>query len=318
MKMLVLTPISHLSEVMEQLEASFGLIFAEDKELVEIGPELAGVEVVLTAPNRAKFLIDKEFLGQASSLRAVVTASTGTNHIDISEAATRGIDVVSLLHPERRHELSDITSTAEFALGLAVAATRDIVPAANSMTTTWDYTRFKGRQIRDLTIGIVGLGRLGTMFAEFASPLAGRILYYDPFVESDRPEKLDNLLDLFRESDIISIHASLTAETMGMINSDCFSVARPGLILVNTARGEIVNEKDLLEFLKANPGARAALDVIPFEERGVLLPELLEFAGQSNQLVLTPHMGGTALDAQEIAYKAALDALETLLNQRAK
>ena len=118
---------------------------------------------------------------------------------------------------------------------------------------------------------------------------------------------------LLRESDVVAIHVHVTAETLGMMNSACFAQMKKDVLLVNTSRGEIVNEPDLVEFLRANPQARVATDVLADEIRNRLESPLLQYAHLSEQVIITPHIGGMSREAQEIAYGHAAFRLQSFL-----
>jgi D-3-phosphoglycerate dehydrogenase / 2-oxoglutarate reductase len=155
-----------------------------------------------------------------------------------------------------------------------------------------------------LTIGVIGYGRLGSMYAKFCKAFDSRVLVYDPYkqVEDKEIEQFDSLESMLKISDVVAIHVHVTDETLGMVNKNCFDNMKQDALLVNTARGDIVNEKDLINFLEKNDHAKVATDVLEDEVRNRMKSPLLEYALRSDQVIITPHIGGMSLEAQEIAY----------------
>ena len=182
----------------------------------------------------------------------------------------------------------------------------------------WDYTRYIGRQMNCLTIGVIGYGRLGAMYARYCQAFGSRVLVYDPYKTVDREglEQVKDLSLLLRDSDVIAIHVHVTDETQGMMNAECFAQMKKDVLLVNTSRGDIVNEPDLVAFLRASPQARVATDVLTDEIRNRLASPLLQYAHESEQAIITPHIGGMSREAQEIAYGHAAHSLQSFLATR--
>ena len=150
------------------------------------------------------------------------------------------------------------------------------------------------------------------MYAHYCQAFGSRVLVYDPYkkVDTEGLEQVDVITTLIQESDIIALHVHVTDETIGMINADCFKRMKKEVLLVNTSRGDVVNESDLVEFLSANPEARVATDVLADEIRNRLASPLLQYAHQSEQVIITPHIGGMSREAQEIAYGHAGNILQ--------
>jgi D-3-phosphoglycerate dehydrogenase len=168
----------------------------------------------------------------------------------------------------------------------------------------WDYEKYIGRQMNSLTIGTIGYGRLGGMYAKYCKAFDSKVLVYDPYkkVEDKEIIQVDKLDYLLKNSDVIAIHVHVTDETIGMINKACFDIMKKDVVLVNTARGDMVNELDLVSFLKLNPGARIATDVLANEIKNKENSPLLKYSFESDQVIITPHIGGMCREAQEIAY----------------
>ena len=244
---------------------------------------------------RLRTLIDVEVLDAAPRLKFIVTNTTGLNHIDLDTAQTRGIRVLSL-----RGEvdfLNEIRATAELALGLALALVRRI-PAAHEHACDgqWDRYQCKGNDLYEKTAGIVGYGRLGRIVAGYCRSLGMRAVATTLETERLALEAGVNLVPLDKllsESDLVSLHVNLTPDNRKMSGPEQFARMRPGAWLINTARGELIDEPALLWALRSGHLGGAALDVIADEHRGTgRRHPLIEYARNNSNLVLTPHIGG--------------------------
>ena len=305
-RILVVTPVSHLPGVVEALNKVGEVILAEEASESEFLSLVSTVDAVFTNPNKSSFLLGEAQLNLASGLKVISTASTGLSHIDLRFAESRGIKVLSLR--SQVDFIEKISSTAEHALALTMAANRRVVAAHRSVIDgRWDYREFIGRQTNFLTFGILGLGRLGRKYASFVGPLAGDVLFFDPDlrVESTIARRVDSIYELFERSDIISLHCHLTEETAGLVSSEVLSYAREDLLLINTSRGEIVDELALVEFLDAHPNSRYASDVLAGEMTSREDSPVLRFARNSDRVTLTPHIGGMTVEGQRLAYLEA-------------
>lgn len=309
-RILVITPVRHIVGVWDKLNAAGAVTCMEDPSLEEVLAAIGDYDAVYTNPNKSKVFIGREVMDAGRRLKAICTASTGTNHIDKEYAAKRGIAVLSLT--EERKVIDRISSTAEHAFALTLAGLRHVVRShAAVLRGEWDYTPYIGRQMDGLTIGVVGHGRLGALYTGYCLAFGARVVVYDPYkrVNREGAAQVANLGLLLRASDVIALHVHVTEETTGMIDASCFSVMKNDVLLVNTARGEVVNEADLVEFLCANPRARVATDVLADEIRKRLDSPLLQLALRSDQVIITPHVGGMTREAQEIAFGHAAERL---------
>lgn len=313
-RILVITPVKHIAGVPEILESAGIVTYIDDPMPQEVMSVIGGYHALYTNPNKSKVYIGPEILDAAPELRVICTASTGTNHIDKKYAQARGVEILALT--EERAVIERISSTAELAFALMMASLRHVVPGFRSVLDgEWDYTQFIGRQVNHLTVGVIGYGRLGRMFAGYARAFGARVLVHDPYktVDGEGLEQVTDLAELLRQSDVISIHVHVTDETLGMLNRARFAEMNGDVLIVNTSRGDVINESELVEFLKLNPRARVATDVLEDEIRNRLASPLLRFAHESDQVLITPHIGGMTSDAQEIAYGHAASRLRDFL-----
>ena len=199
-----------------------------------------------------------------------------------------------------------------------MAGLRHVVPSHNAVLRgEWGYTCYICRQMNCLTIGVIGYGRLGSMYAHYCKAFNSRVLVYDPYktVDQDGLEQVDNLSTLLKQSNVVAIHIHVTEETLGIVDKLLFAQMKNDVLLVNTSRGDILNETDAVAFLRANPEARVATDVLADEIRNRLSSLLLQYAHESEQVVITPHIGGMSREAQEIAYGHAAHRLKEFFSE---
>ena len=314
-KIVCITPIQHLKECPVILKGIKGYTLVEipDCEYRDFGFHNDAV-AIFTNPNQSRFRLDRKTLESFKSLKVIATASTGTNHIDKEYCKDKNIAVLSLT--EERDVIQNITGTAEHALCLYLASVRNIVSAAKSVDAgQWTYEPFMGRQVNTLTVGVVGYGRLGTLFAQYCDGLGIKVLVFDPYkhVYHPRVRQVTCLQDLVSRCDAISLHVHVSEETKEMVNSVLLGYAKSDIVIVNTARGEIVNEEDLISFLKENPNARYATDVICNEQSGLEDSPIVKYSRSSDQVLVTPHIAGMTREGQEMAFCRAANLLELYL-----
>ena len=155
-----------------------------------------------------------------------------------------------------------------------------------------------------LTIGVIGYGRLGSLYAGYCAAFGSRVMVYDPYktVGLDGLEQVSDLGTLLAAADVVSLHVHVTDETTEMIDSIRLAQMKNDVLLVNTSRGDVVDEQALVTYLSTNPQAKVATDVLVDEVRNRLSSPLLQYAQLSEQVIITPHIGGMTREAQEIAY----------------
>jgi D-3-phosphoglycerate dehydrogenase len=260
--------------------------------------DLADVDVLIT---RLAHRIDEPVFAAAPRLRVLVTATTGLDHIDLTAARRRGVQVLSLKGETRF--LRTIAATAEHTWGLLLALLRHI-PAASADVRAgrWNRDAFIGNELRGKRLGIVGVGRIGEKIARYGLAFGMKVSGYDPLRRRlprgvTRCPSLDALL---RRSDILTLHVPLEPGTTAMIDAAAFARLPPGAVLINTARGAVVDEAALLAALQSGRLAGAGLDVVCDEqgiEAGRLHP-LLRAARHHPSLLITPHIGGCTVESR--------------------
>ncbi len=253
-------------------------------------PALVDADAVLV---RSATLIDAEALAAAPRLKVVARAGIGLDNIDVAAATARGVMVVNA--PQ-----SNVVSAAEQAVALLLACARNIAPASASLKAgRWQRSKWTGVEVADKTVGVVGLGRIGVLFAQRMSAFGTRLLAYDPYVQPARAAqigvRLVSLEELLRESDFISIHLPRTPETVGLIGARELATCKPGVRIINAARGGLVDELALADALASGHVAGAGIDVFATEP----CTDSPLFAYDC--VVVTPHLGASTVEAQDKA-----------------
>jgi D-3-phosphoglycerate dehydrogenase len=259
--------------------------------------EISAYDVLIT---RLGHHINREVIDRGKNLKAIVTATTGLDHIDVEYAQEKGIVVLSL---KGEHEfLRSIPATGEHTFALILALLRNIPAATNSVLDgKWDRDLFIGRDLEGRRLGLVGVGRVGQKVAQIAQGFNMQVSGYDPSPDQtiSHVEYLSSLEELLSWAEIISVHVPLNSETSLLISEPELSMMRPGSYFINTSRGMVVDEEALMAKLAQGHLAGAALDVIHSEQEiqtGVTSP-LIEYAKVNKNLILTPHIGGATLDS---------------------
>jgi D-3-phosphoglycerate dehydrogenase len=247
---------------------------------------------------------DKKIIDLGKKLKIIATASTGTDHIDLNHAKKKGITVLSLKN--ERKFLNSITGTAELAFLLTLALMRNFLPANKSATSYCWTEKFRGHNLYEKTLGIVGLGRLGTMMAKYGKAFGMKVIVCDPYIDNKVFKNIGckkvTFGQLLKLSDIISIHVHLNGETENMFDEKAFNSMKISAFLVNTSRGRIVNEKDVLEALKKKKIAGYGTDVLADElifNKKFKNNALIEYAKRNTNVIITPHVGGVTFESRE-------------------
>ncbi|QIK68583.1 phosphoglycerate dehydrogenase [Nocardioides sp. HDW12B] len=269
----------------------------------ELLAAIADADAVLV---RSATKIDGEALQAATKLRVVARAGVGLDNVDVKAATQHGVMVVNA-------PTSNIVSAAELAVALMLAAARNVAPASQALKQgEWKRSRYSGIELFEKTVGIVGLGRIGVLVAQRLSAFGMKVIAYDPYVQAGRAAqmgvRLVTLDELLAESDFMSVHLPKTPETVGLIGEDQLAQVRPHLVLVNAARGGIVDEQALYNALKEGRLAAAGLDV--FAKEPCVDSPLFEL----ENVVATPHLGASTEEAQEKAGVAVARSVRLALN----
>ncbi len=297
-KVLVSDPIDQagidiLSQV-AQVDVNTGL---SAEQLVKIIPDYDALMI------RSGTQVTKEIIEAGNALKIIGRAGVGVDNVDVPAATRKGIVVVN--SPE-----GNTIAAAEHAIAMMLSMSRHI-PEANASVKggKWERNRFIGVEVYKKTLGIVGLGKIGSHLAAAAKAMGMKLLAYDPFISTERAEQLGcrlvELELLMRESDYITLHIPKTPETLHLINAEVLSKMKPTARIINCARGGIIDEAALAEAIKEGKIAGAALDV--YEQEPLQADSPLRSVGQN--LVLTPHLGASTAEAQ---VNVAIDVAEQI------
>ncbi len=258
-------------------------------DLLEILPDF---DVLIVRLNNQ---IDRQVIGAGKRLKAIVSATTGLDHIDVDYARRRGVEVISLKGEVAF--LRTISATAEHTWALLLCLLRRLVPAADSVIRgEWDRDAFRGHELYGKKLGIVGLGRLGAKVARYGLAFDMQVGAYDPGSEGWGPDiwRAPSMEALLAWSDVVSLHVPLNESTRKMIGPRELDRLSPGAVLINTSRGQIIDEDALVDRLHAKALSGAAVDVIADERDPVkrTASPLLAYARENNNVIISPHIGG--------------------------
>jgi D-3-phosphoglycerate dehydrogenase len=271
----------------------------------ELLPLVAEVEAMVV---RSETKITKAVIAAAPKLRVVGRAGVGVDNVDVEAATQRGIVVMNT-------PSGNTISTAELTFSMLMSLARKIPQANASMKAgEWNRKSFQGVELYNKTLGILGMGRIGTEVARRAIVFGMRVLAYDPYLTISRANALQvelvELDEIYARCDFITVHMPMSEETKGMINAAAFAKMKPGARVLNCARGGIINENDLYDAVKSGKLAGAALDVYETEP----LPKNFPLR-ELPQVIMTPHLGASTEEAQEnVGIEVAEAITDYLLN----
>lgn len=251
--------------------------------------------------------VNNELLEKARNLKVVGRAGNGVDNIVLEDATKHGVIVVNT--PD-----SNTVSAAEHTIGLLIGSSRNIPQASSHVRDgKWDRSIFKGSELYGKTLGVIGLGRIGSMVATRMQSFNMKVIAYDPYITEERfkkynVEKREDLMDLVKESDFITVHTPKTEETLSMIAEKEFEAAKDGVRVVNCARGGIIDEEALYKYIVNGKVASAGIDVLMNE------PNPDSPLRKLDNVIVTPHLGASTYEAQKnvgvTVAKQVISALE--------
>jgi D-3-phosphoglycerate dehydrogenase len=301
MKIIVCDPVSPKGIALLQQRPEFQVVVLPKRLAeAELLPVVADATALVV---RSETKVTRKVIEASKQLRVVGRAGVGVDNVDVEAATQHGIVVMNTPG-------GNTVTTAELSFALLLALARKVPQAASSMTAgKWDRKLFQGLELAGKTLGVLGMGRIGTEVAKRAVAFGMRVIAYDPYLTEDRAKAIgaefaDSVDELYRAADFITVHMPVTSETKHMLNAAAFARMKPGVRLVNCARGEIVVEADLIAALESGKVAGAALDVFAAEP----LPADHPYRQQPN-LILTPHLGASTAEAQE---KCGIEVAEVI------
>jgi len=278
------------------IEAEMKTGLSED-ELVKIIPQYDALVV------RSATKVTPKIIEAGKKLKIIGRAGVGVDNVDLPTATKNGVIVVN--SPE-----GNTVAAAEHSWAMLLSMARQIPQAYTKLKAgNWDRKSFKGIEVLNKTLGVVGLGKIGRRVASYALGMGMTVIAYDPFVTEEYAKglgiELKKLEEIIAESDFITFHIPKTKETANMINKATFAKMKKGVRLVNVARGGIINENDLCEAAKSGQVAAAALDVFEKEPLPADSPLL-----KVDNIIVTPHLGASTVEAQ---VNVAVDVIEQII-----
>ncbi len=301
MKILVCDPISPRGIALLQQRPEFQVVVLPKRlSEAELLPLVADAVAMVV---RSETKVTRKVIEAAPLLRVVGRAGVGIDNVDVEAATQRGVVVMNTPG-------GNTISTAELSFSMILGLARKVPQAHGSMAAgKWDRKQFQGVELAGKTLGVLGMGRIGTEVARRALAFGMKVVGYDPFLTEARAKVLGvelaaDLDEVYREADFITVHMPVTEQTRGMLNTAAFAKMKPGVRIVNCARGEIIVENDLIAALDSGKVAGAGLDVFIVEPLAAEHP-----FRQHPGITLTPHLGASTEEAQE---KCGIEVAEVI------
>ena len=301
MKILVCDPISPKGIVLLQQRPEFEVVVLPKRlSEAELLPVVADAVAMVV---RSETKVTRKVIEAAPKLRVVGRAGVGIDNVDVEAATQRGVVVMNT-------PAGNTITTAELSFAMILSLARKVPQAHATMAAgKWDRKQFQGVELHGKTLGVLGMGRIGGEVAKRAIAFGMRVVAYDPFLTEARAKAMGvelagDLDAVYRDADFISVHMPVTDQTKGMLNAAAFAKMKPGVRIVNCARGEIIVESDLIGALDSGKVAAAGLDVFIVEPLTADHP----FRKHPN-IILTPHLGASTEEAQE---KCGIEVAEVI------
>ena len=306
-------PFSFLGGLQGEFRSLMPTTFREIWKREELSPDPSLTAWVVN-PGQL-FRVDRAVLKGFPALSVIVTPSTGSNHLDREACSERGVAVYSLL--DDREGLNEISASAEFTFLLLLNTLRRLDRAAREVSEGRWRSReeaLRGSELRGKQVGLLGLGRIGRRVAGYCAAFGAQVAYHDPFAASAAIPAV-SLEELFSRSDAVCICCSLTRETEKLVTAGLLRRLKPGACLVNTSRGEVIDEQALAELLEQRADLRVGLDVLAGESLGIHERSPLLPFHRSGRILITPHVAGATVESQTQAARVALALLRRHLEK---
>lgn len=294
-KILIAEPGDFSGEAVKMLQQSADVTVAEITK-DELKDSLGKFDVLWM---RLGFRIDESVLDENARCRIIVTPVTGTDHIDEDLCKRIGVEIISL--KGETDFLKEVRATAELTIGMTIALMRNMIPAYESVQGgEWNRDLFRGSELYKKRVGIIGMGRLGTIVAGYFKAFGVEVTGYD--IREDYPDdiyKAGSMKELIESSDIVSVHVDYNNETENLLGEKEFGYFMNGSYLINTSRGGVIDETALLGALSNGKIKGAALDVIRNENEVNLQNPLIQYSQEHSNLLIFPHIGGNTYESFE-------------------
>jgi len=315
---LVTAPLGFLPDLQKRMKTETNLIYAYDATRDEVIELLESNKFVawMVSPCPT-YLIDGSLLDLCPTLEIVATPSTGSNHVSVEYLKKKGIQFYSLKGSE---VVNEIVASSEFTFNLMISVIRSTPWAFRAVEGgRWREveSKYRGRELRELSLGIIGYGRIGSNLAKYSNTFGMTIYAYDPYIEinDERVTQVDSLEEMLPQVDVVAVCVHLNDETFHMVDNSLFSMMKKGVYFINTSRGDVVNEDHFLKYLENGKIKAAGIDVISDEFTGDKHEhKLIAYARTHENLLITPHIAGLTYDSERKAQTAAYEAIKAKIS----
>lgn len=296
---------------------AFEDILSIEREEVWYAGDLTPNDAQAWVPNPGQhFVVDAHVLDLFPHLRLIATPSTGTNHIHPDICESRGVEVMSLL--DARQAMERISASAEFTfLHLLNALRRFQLGVTRAKEGRWrsDEHLLRGRELQGRAVGLVGYGRIGRRLSAYLHAFGASVQAFDPYVRCDemKVKKASDIRSLFRSSEIAIVCCALTDETRGLVNGELLRLLPNKGVLVNTARGEVLDESSICTVLETRQDITLSVDVLDREVTNEHSGSCLWRLCPTGRVIITPHMAGVTVESQQKAAEIALGLVASAL-----
>lgn len=321
-KVLISAPLDFLPGLKNRIKNEMDMVYAYGATLKKTKELLARhrFEAWMVDPC-PQYIINRDLISLSPALKIIATPSTGSNHIDTKYAYSRGAEVFTLKDTD---VVDKIYASSEFTFNLLISTVRNMTQAVESVKKgKWRESEklWRGRELHGMCLGIIGFGRIGSNLASYANAFGMDILAYDPYKKiKEKQVTQTNTLDaMLSNADIVAVCVHLSEKTYKMISKSVFDKMKDGVYFINTSRGDILDEKALLDALKSGKIKAAGLDVISgeFTEYKKIHP-LIKYAREHKNLIITPHIAGLTFESERKAQTAAYEAIKNYLTKTEK
>lgn len=303
-KLLITTPLHFAGDLEEKFKKKYECIITRTENLKDLQKILMKVDAWLCSPCPT-YVIDKNLLETSKNLKLIVTPSTGSNHIDLDYCKKRSITVKTLL---KTKFIKNIHASSEFTFSLMLAVLKKI-PRALSVVKSGHWRDeediLRSRELFGKNLGIIGFGRIGSNVAKYATSFNMNIYAYDPFkkIKNRNVTQKKKYQEILKIADILLVCVNLNEKTKNMINKNWFKIIKKGAVLINTSRGEVIVEKEIIKSLKSKKLSYVATDVVSQEQKNISQNILVQYSKKNDNLIITPHVAGLTIESETKAAK---------------
>ena len=303
-KLLITTPLHFTEDLEKKFKTKYECIITKTENLNDLKKILINVDAWLCSPSPTYF-INKNLLESAKNLKLIVTPSTGSNHIDIKYCKKRAIKIKTLL---KTQFIKKIYASSEYTFSLMLSTLKKI-PKAISVVKSGHWRDeediLRSKELYGKNLGIIGFGRIGSNVAKYAKAFKMNIFAYDPFKKINNKSIVQKkrYQDVLKNSDILFICVNLNDKTKNMVNKNWFREIKKGAILINTSRGEVIVESQIIKSLKSKRLSYVATDVVANEQNDISKNILVKYSKKNDNLIITPHIAGLTNESETKAAK---------------